>query len=228
MWSIPLPALAGLRKQFPQAHISWVIEEAAADLITGHPDLNRVIVSRRKRWIHQCRPGRIGETCREINTFLHTLRDRTYDLVIDFHGLFKSACLAGLSHGRRKLGYDSFQELSGLFYNEKIPEDMNKHAVDRYLDFLHYLGAEVGKPTFLIPAAPENISRVNALLESSGIEPVKDPFVAINPVALWETKLWSREKFALLAQLITERLHVPRHSHGQRQRTALQSTIFKP
>jgi len=71
-----------------------------------------------------------------MRSFLRTLRDRPYDLVIDFHGLFKSAVIVFLSRGKRKLGYDSLQELSGLFLNEKIPENMNKHAVDRYLVLL--------------------------------------------------------------------------------------------
>jgi len=204
-----LPALAALRKHFPQAHITWVIEEAAADLIAGHPDLDRVIISRRKAWTQTGRQGRIGNTLNEIKTFLYALRDRPYDLVIDFHGLFKSALLVGLCRGQRKLGYDSLQELSGLFYNEKIPEDLNKHAVDRYLDFPAYLGATPAKPVFFIPVAEENRNRVSTLLEKNGITGGSDPFIAINPVALWPTKLWSREKFADLASMIGEELQVP-------------------
>ena len=74
-----------------------------------------------------------------MHAFLRELRSRPYDLVIDFHGLFKSAVIVLFSGGKRKLGYDSLQELSGLFYNEKITEEMGKHAVDRYLDFIRHL-----------------------------------------------------------------------------------------
>ena len=79
------------------------------------------------------------------------MRQRPYDLVIDFHGLLKSSLIVLLSGGKRKLGYDSLQELSGLFLNEKIPEDMNKHAVDRYLDFPRYLGAKIDRPSLFYP-----------------------------------------------------------------------------
>ena len=79
------------------------------------------------------------------------MRQRHYDLVIDFHGLFKSSMIVFLSRGKRKLGYDSMQELSGLFLNEKIPEDMTKHAVDRYLDFPRYLGAKTENAKFVLP-----------------------------------------------------------------------------
>jgi len=204
-----LPALAGLRKRYPRAHITWVIEETAADLIASHPSLDRVIVFYRKQWIEAFRGGRFREAGREIRSFLKTLRDRPYEMVIDFHGLFKSAAVVGLSGGRRKLGYDSLQELSGLFYNEKIPENMEKHAVDRYLDFLTYLGAVSDVPEFLIPVARENIDHVARLLRESGIEPDTDPFVAINPVALWDTKLWDPGKFAELSSRIIRELNMP-------------------
>ena len=45
-----LPALSALRAHFPDAHITWVVEEAASELVKGHQGLNRVLISGRKRW----------------------------------------------------------------------------------------------------------------------------------------------------------------------------------
>lgn len=204
-----LPSLAALRKHYPAAHITWVIEEAAADLIAGHPYLDRVLVSRRKIWIRDIKNGRnVSAVFREISAFVRTLRDRPYDLVIDFHGLFKSAVVVLLSGGKRKLGYDSMQEMSGLFLNEKIREDMEKHAVDRYLDFPRYLGADASAPEFLIPLEEENRLRIDSLLSEEGIDR-GTPFIAVNPVAYWKTKLWRDERFALLCDSIMEELGIP-------------------
>ncbi|HVO65191.1 MAG TPA: glycosyltransferase family 9 protein [Syntrophales bacterium] len=202
-----LPALSALRKLYPDANITWVIEEASSDLILDHPALDRVIVSRRKRWIDDFKHGRIGKPFREIKSFIKELKTQSYDLVIDFHGLLKSAVIVFLSSGKRKLGYDSMQEMSGIFLNEKIAEDMNKHAVDRYLDFLRYLGAEVKKPEFTIPVREENINRVKGFLQANDITE-RDRFVAVSPIALWDTKLWEDEKFARLCDHITEELKV--------------------
>ncbi|MDI6776690.1 MAG: glycosyltransferase family 9 protein [Syntrophales bacterium] len=202
-----LPSLAALRKLYPTADITWVIEEATSDLIKEHPYLDRVIVSHRKRWIRDLKKGHIGKTIKDIRSFIKAIRGRPYDLVIDFHGLLKSAVIVLLSSGRRKLGYHSMQELSGLFLNEKIPEDMGKHAVFRYLDFLRYLGADMGEPEFLIPIQKENRERVEELLKTNHIDR-KDGFVVVNPIAFWETKLWEEEKFARLCDLITEELKV--------------------
>ena len=201
-----LPSLAALRKLYPDAHITWVIEKDSADIIEGHPYLDRIIVSRRKSWVGNLkRLHEVRKTIDEIASFIATLRDRKYDLVVDFHGLLKSSLIVFLSGGRRKLGYDSMQELSGLFLDEKIYEDMDKHAVDRYLDLPYHLGADIGKPEFAIHIGEENRNRADSLLKKSGIG-VEDSFVSVNPVAFWDTKLWENGKFARLCDRITEEL----------------------
>ncbi len=199
-----LPSLAELRRLYPDAHITWVVEEAAADLVKHHPCLDEVLISRRKTWIQNVRAGKIRQSLNEGISFIKGLRKRHYDLVIDFHGLFKSAIIVFLSRGRRKLGYDSWQELSGLFLNEKIPEDMDKHAVDRYLDFLRHLGAKTPEARFVLPSNDEEEKKAQLLMQKHRLEDKK--FIAVNPVALWDTKLWSNEKFARLADLIQNRL----------------------
>ncbi|MCG2740187.1 MAG: glycosyltransferase family 9 protein [Syntrophaceae bacterium] len=243
-----LPSLAALRRCHPDADITWVVEEAAADLLTENPDLNRVIVSGRKRWIRELRRGRIAAPLRGMLAFFSEIRYRPYDLVIDFHGLLKSAVIVLISGGKRKLGYDSLQELSGLFYNEKIPEQMGKHAVDRYLDFVRYLAGGPngwnaaclkGPPEFTITIGEEDRRHVAALLNEhaaslpssrkrhpplppvpphplpaeeqpeaktaageEGVHKDVPRFVAVNPVAFWETKLWEDERFAELCDRI--------------------------
>jgi heptosyltransferase-1 len=201
-----LPSLSALRKLYPDAHITWVVEEAAVDLVQKHPDLDAVLISRRKRWSKYLQRGQFRPFLEEIRFFIKTLRQRPYDLVIDFHGLFKSSIIVFLSDGKIKLGYDSLQELSGLFLNEKIPEDMHKHAVDRYLDFPRYLGAKIDNVQFILPSNKEAEEKTRILLDKYNLEDKR--FIAINPVAYWETKLWNNENFAKLADLINNKLQM--------------------
>lgn len=219
-----LPSLAALRKLYPQAHITWVIEEAAADLIKDHPHLDRVLISYRKRWLKDIKNQPV-KTVKEIMRFIKTLRDRRYDLVIDFHGLLKSSLIVFLAAARRKLGYDSMQELSGLFLTEKIPEDMAKHAVDRYLDLVRYLGRqntigqdgastptrvveeEHGEVEFLIPSGEKEEGRVEQLLKAYNL--TSGRFVVVNPAALWDTKRWEDEGFARLGEQVIREYGLP-------------------
>jgi len=213
-----LPSLAALRRLYPDAHITWVVEEAASGLVLHHPLLDRVIIFRRKKWIEDFKTGNFQSVREDAGLFLEELRSRRYDLVIDFHGLLKSAIVVLASGGKRKLGYDSWQELSGLFLNEKIPEDMNKHAVDRYLDLPRYLGAEPGPIEFILPVNPDAENRSRALMDSYSL--ARKKFVAVNPVAYWETKLWDNEKFAALADLIKDRMNLDVVFTGSRKEDA--------
>ncbi|MRR17877.1 MAG: lipopolysaccharide heptosyltransferase I [Deltaproteobacteria bacterium] len=202
-----LPSLDALRRLYPDAHITWVVEEEAADLVVHHPQLDRVIVFKRKSWMNKVKAGQFRQAWRDARSFLARLHSRRYDLVIDFHGLFKSSIVVCLSRGQRKLGYDSWQELTRLFLNDRIPEDMNKHAVDRYLDFPRHLGAAIGKPEFIVPISPAAKAKSRALLDLHQLEAKK--YIAVNPVALWDTKLWDDQKFARLADLISRQMNIP-------------------
>ena len=85
-----LPALNALRHTFPQAHITWLVEEAAAGIIAGHSELARVLVSRRRQWAAQLKAGSPLAAFREFYQFIQELRAVSYDLIIDFQGLLKS------------------------------------------------------------------------------------------------------------------------------------------
>jgi len=201
-----LPSLAALRRLYSDAHITWVVEEAAADLVKNHPYLDVVLISRRKSWSRDIQKGKILKSLFDMWSLIKELRRRRYDLVIDFHGLFKSSVIVFFSRGKRRLGYDSLQELSGLFLNEKIFENMNKHAVDRYLDFPRYLGAKIDKIEFVLPQNNDAETKVQFLMSKYKLDNKK--FIAINPVAYWKTKLWDNEKFAYLADLINNKLQM--------------------
>src|SRR5258708_23857252 len=45
-----LPVLAALRRHLPRARLGWVVEEAYAPLLGGHPDLDQLIVVRLRHW----------------------------------------------------------------------------------------------------------------------------------------------------------------------------------
>ena len=201
-----LPSLAALRHLYPDTHITWVVEEAAADIVKNHPYLNAVIVSRRKSWPKDILNNKFLKPLFNMRSLIKEVRQRPYDLVIDFHGLFKSSIIVLLSSGKRKLGYNSLQELSGLFLTEKIPEDMNKHAVDRYLDLPRYLGAKIDKAEFVLPQNKDAEVKVQTLMSKHNLR--GGEFIAINPIAYWETKLWYDNNFAILADLIKNNLQM--------------------
>lgn len=200
-----LPTLEAVKKTFAGSEIDWVVEEAAAGILEGHPLIDRLLVSRRKTWTKMLlHPSTFTKAAGEIAGFLRQLRERRYDIAIDLQGLLKSGILIGLTRAKRKIGFDGTRELSYLFLNERLPAyDKEKHALERYLDVARYLGAVDPSPTCTLP-----IERERVVIGTRAAGLVKDghKLIAINPVARWKTKLWSEGKFARLAdRLVTER-----------------------
>jgi 3-deoxy-D-manno-octulosonic-acid transferase/heptosyltransferase-1 len=200
-----LPALNVLRRAYPHAHITWLVEAAAADIIRDHPALDTTIVSRRKKWIRDIHEGEWLRTIKDIGAFVRTLRNTRYDMVIDFQGLFKSGMLVALCKGNRKIGYDQTREESYRFLTERIPPfDLDQHAILRYLNLLKASGiANNNDITFRIPVKNNKRQRAYLLLKQNQWHE-GNRFIAINPMAKWNTKLWIPQKFAVLADQIIQ------------------------
>jgi 3-deoxy-D-manno-octulosonic-acid transferase/heptosyltransferase-1 len=161
--------------------------------------------------VRRLRGGGRWEALKEVATFLKALRDTRYDMVIDFHALLKSGIMVGLAKGRRKIGFDKgmqHQEHSHLFLNERIPPvDMEVHALTRGLMLLNAIGIPTPTVDYDLPVAEADNKVARRLLNHQGIAGIR-PLVAINPVALWETKLWLNDRFAVLADRLINKHRV--------------------
>ena len=201
-----LPFLEVIRKNFPNARIDWVIEEASEQIIEDHPAIDHVIVSHRTSWQKQLFRGReCSAALKGIREFLRELRAETYDLIVDLQGLLKSAVLLGLSKGRRKIGPSWGREGSRLFLTERpfyIEPDL--HAVEKYLKMAEFLGCERISWRGDIPIRDADKRTIEKFLHDSEVE--GEALVAINPMAKWKTKLWGSDKFADLADRLQKEL----------------------
>ncbi|MDR2945393.1 MAG: lipopolysaccharide heptosyltransferase II [Candidatus Adiutrix sp.] len=196
-----LPALEALRHKYPAARIDWLVEPAAAGLLHGHPQLDRVIISPRRELSRLAKAGRLLRAHRLYRAFKEDLRSVEYDVVLDLQGLLKSGLMVRLARGRRKVGFDLTREKSYKFLSEKMPPyDPDRHAVLRYLDAAAYLGAERPAPwpeAYYTPP-PQAAREAEELLARR----VHGPFVIFNPGAKWVTKRWPLPHWLDLAEKV--------------------------
>jgi heptosyltransferase-1 len=126
-----MPAITDARRMLPQAHFTWVVEEAFAPLVRLHPAVNEVIPVSARRWRRAALRPR---TWLEIGELIARLRQREYQDIIDAQGLlFKSALIARFARGRRH-GYDSAsvrERPASWFYHERHRVPRNQHAIAR-------------------------------------------------------------------------------------------------
>lgn len=100
-----LPAVSALRAAYAGSHIAWLVEPAAWSALDGQPWIDEVIVFPRPALTEALRRGHWLEAAGALRRFVRGLRRRRFDLVVDFHGIAKSALLARASGARRCVGY---------------------------------------------------------------------------------------------------------------------------
>jgi lipopolysaccharide heptosyltransferase I len=201
-----LPVLAALRAQFPEAHIGWVVGEAAAGLLESHPMLDEVIVFPRKGLgTLASNPSGWPAFFSETAAFLRRLRAMDYDLAIDLQGLFKSGFITFFSRARAKVGFANGRELSSIFLNIRLPAyDPDEHAVLRYLRIASYLGAKIDKPIFPAGVGDKDRERLDALLRGVGAQDA--PIMCMVPGAAWSSKRWTSQGFSEVAGYCADKL----------------------
>jgi len=202
-----LPALNAIRRHYPAARITWLIEEAACDLVAGHQALDRVLVSKRKRWLKYLLSPLFLKVARESYDFVKALRDTHYDMILDFQALLKSGILIALARGNRKIGFGrglEHMEHSYLFLNERIPAvDMEHHALTRGLMLLNALGIPTPEVEYKLPLSDGDRQKVDNIIKCHGLKKARR-LIAVNPVAKWDTKLWPSRHVSRLADCLIE------------------------
>ena len=129
------PAVSDIRRNFPDAVIDWVVEEAYLPLVELHPGVRRGIPVAIRRW--RRRPLKFA-TWTELGELRQTFKHDHYDAVIDTQGLIKSALLAAAAQGRRH-GFDASsarEPIAARFYDVCHHVARGQHAVVRNCDLV--------------------------------------------------------------------------------------------
>jgi len=187
-----LPVLTALRRRYPEAYISWVVNRSYEELLSGHPDLDTTLALDRGA----AKTG-IWTAARSYSRFLHHFRRQQFDLVIDLQGLFRSGLIAGCSGAARRVGLSSAREGAAWFYSDVIPvADFNAiHAVDRYWLVAEAFGVGDGPKSFRLPDFEEERRWANEYLRDC-----PRPWLVLGVGSRWITKRWPPEHFGNLAR----------------------------
>jgi heptosyltransferase I len=178
-----LPVATGLKRQWPNAELHWIVSDAYQEVLKDHPAINRVIVYPRNRWKN---PFRLPE----IIAWAADLRGERYDLVIDLQGLLRSGLMTLATGSQRRLGLKSAREGSRLAYTEII-DDAPVSAAERYLCALRHLQITPQPLDFQLKTPGE----LPPPLERPG-------YIVLHPYSRWRTKLWPWRYYQELIDLM--------------------------
>jgi predicted lipopolysaccharide heptosyltransferase III len=178
------PAIRALRRRFPDAWISYLVESEAAPVVRNNPHLNEIIVVPRPRgW------RRLYSDV----SLARQLRAARFDLVIDLHGGPRSSWLAWATAAPWRIGYDVVGR--GWMYTTRVhrPRELRpRHSVQNQWDLLDPLGIEPPDPRRDPTEMPESAvaaAAVSSRLAEAGVRAAHTLIVvhvsAGNPFRRW-------------------------------------------
>lgn len=182
------PALAVLKKAFPGASLSYLVEEPFARLVEGNPAVDEVIRTGEKEGL--------GEFLRLVRR----VRRKKFDVLVDFHGGPRASWLTLLSGARVKVGYRIKHK--SFIYGLRVPRAPEKghvHSVLNHVNLVKALGLESGEiPPLVLPrATPEEAERVRTFLKERGFDGLK--IVVIHVGAGNRFRDWGQANWSALA-----------------------------
>jgi len=192
------PAIRALRQKFPDAHLAYVVEPAAAPVVVGNPHLNDVIVAPRARGWRG--PG-------DELALARRLRAARYDLAIDFHGGPRASLLTWLSGAPIRIGYDVAAR--GWMYTQRIarPRQLRRrHSVENQWDLLAPLGiAPPDRTAFPVEMAVDAsaAAAVADRLARAGVR-ADDPIVVVHVSAGNPFRRWPIAHFVSLVEALVK------------------------
>lgn len=195
-----VPAVKAIRDRFPEAHISWLAEGSVSEFLACQDFIDEVIRFPRSDVAEGLKTGNIVRAGKAMSPFLRHLRKREYDLIVDFHGIAKSALFSIIARGKKKIGFGDMyaKEKSHFFYHHRVNGwDKRIHKVERSMLLANHLGY-----TGSIPEVTLRVSDDAAAVIDTFLHKIKTPstLFAINPFSSVGTdfKRWPIERYGEL------------------------------
>jgi lipopolysaccharide heptosyltransferase I len=192
-----LPVLSALRRRFPAAHITWIVNRSYELLLRGHPDLDEVMPFDRSRSAAGLRAALLGYT-----HFCRRLHQQQFDLVVDLQGLLRSAVMAAATRAPRRVGLSTAREGATWFYTDMVPvANFNAiHAVDRCWLVAKAFGIGDAPKEFKVPMSAADHAWAEQVLADC-----PRPWIMTGVGSRWQTKRWPVEHFITLLRKAQER-----------------------
>ena len=185
--------MRALRRRFPDASISYIVEPHAAPVVAHNPHIDEVIVA----------PRAAGGRGLVADLALgRQLRRRRFDLAIDFHGGPRASVLTWLSGARERVGYD----IAGRawMYTRRVPRARTlqpRHSVENQWDLLSALdipGPDPSRDAVQMPVDADAAASVATRLSQAGIRDA-DRIVVMHVSAGNPFRRWPMEHFVSAA-----------------------------
>lgn len=194
------PAMAALRRRFPDAHITAVARPYAVEVLEGLDCLDEV------RGLEGLR-NRAGLVSLVRDAL--GLRAERFDLAVTFANSFRTALFAYLAGAGRRVGYS--RECRGFLLTDSLRpvksggEYAPRAMIDYYLELVGLLGAPTDDRGMRLGVTPRGGEAAGELLSRLGVRDDARIALVCPGAAFGSAKCWPPENFAAVADALVER-----------------------
>ena len=179
---------APLKKHFPEAHLTVLVERPSYDLVSHHPDVDAVLCFEK------------GPVWKQIKFYIRLMLEK-YDVAIDMHEGTRGAVMCYLTHAPIRIGNKPAKR--SFLYNTKIDfSDLKpKYPIDYQVALIKKMGVPFDSISPAIHISSLAKIRAKALLSQNGIKE-NDEYCVIHPGTKKIYDQWQYDKFAYLVDTI--------------------------
>jgi lipopolysaccharide heptosyltransferase II len=186
------PVIRALRRQYPGAHLTYVVEPLAEPVVRGNPHLDEILVV-------PLRPGLAR--IRDDIAWARRLRRERFDMAIDLHGGPRSGWLTWASGAAMRIGYTTRGRTWMYTHAVPRPADLGPtHSVLKQWDLLAPLGIDACDPARDAVEMVDDraaADRLERRLADAGIGP-SNPLIVLHVSAGNPFRRWPADSFATL------------------------------
>ncbi len=199
---LTVPVFRALRENFPDAHISALVNSGTEEVLSGHPLIDEVITYNRGiKNLHH-----VQRYIKELS-FLKGIRSGGFDMSVDLTSGDRAAILSFLSGARYRFAYDPRGDGfwgKRYLYTHRARKDGSQHMVLQNLDIIKQFGISTEDITVDMAIPKDTRSFVKNVFERNTIKET-EAVVHIHPTSRWLFKCWKDEYMAEVIDRLTDR-----------------------
>lgn len=205
-----LPAVAALRKAFPEVTIGWAIEDRWLGLLAARsavsdeqrsaakPLVDVIHIVNTRAWRNA---PLAPATWSNIRAVVRELRAQHYDLAVDLQAAIRSAVLAKFSRAPQRAGFAKPREAPAKWFYTQAVETPAAHVVEQGLQLAQAItGGGIAAAEFPLPCDAEANAWRDEQLRNLGA----GEFVIMSPGGGWGAKCWPAERHGEVASALNK------------------------
>jgi heptosyltransferase-2 len=188
------PLIKATKKIYPDSYLSFLLIPETKDVLANNPKLDEII-------IYDKRDKEKGIA--DFFSLVKRIKSKSFDKALIPHRSLRSASLCFLSKIPKRIGFDT--SAGSFLFTNKVKYQKNQHEIERNLSLLNNFKDKKEYFPELFPS-PDDFDKVETFLRDQNLD-TKEKIVGIAPGSVWATKRWLPERFAQVADLLTDELH---------------------